>query len=408
MSGVLRSLYICYLSLEDPLVQTQVVAYLAGLAERGHTIHLLTYEPKLTRERKKALSAQLADRGIAWHSLRYHKRPSLPATFYDAVAGAIVGTWLVRRKGLDAVHARSHVPAASGLIVRRLSGRRLIFDLRGLLADEYADAGRWRRDGLAYRITTWIQGVAIARSDAVVMLTERVRRHLFGGSPPASTEVIPCCVELGRVQADSEAVARLRTDLGLERRPVMVYVGKLTAPYMDREMAEFFATARRSDPSLAFVVVTQAPPETIAAEFDRLELAEADYRITRCEASEIGAYLGLADFAICFCRPTFARIASSPTKIAEYLGAGLPVVSGPDIGDVDEMLTGERVGVIAEAFDDREYDRTAVAVREMAADPVARDRCIQTARASFSLEEVGIPRYDALYRRLAGARERSR
>ena len=48
MPRLLRSLYVCYLSLEDPLVETQVVAYLEGLARRGHTIHLLTDEPNLT------------------------------------------------------------------------------------------------------------------------------------------------------------------------------------------------------------------------------------------------------------------------------------------------------------------------------------------------------------------------
>src|SRR5438552_6520846 len=113
MDRALRSLYVCYLSLEDPLVHTQVVAYLEGLAGRGHTIHLLTFEPKLGRERTRALESELRARGIEWHALRYHKRPSLPATIYDAVAGALVATRLVRRHRLDAVHARSHVPAVS-------------------------------------------------------------------------------------------------------------------------------------------------------------------------------------------------------------------------------------------------------------------------------------------------------
>src|SRR3954468_4886533 len=90
MPDALRSLYICYLSLEDPLVHTQVVAYLEGLAELGHTIHLLTYEPELGRERRAQIEADLAGRGITWPSLRYHKRPSLPATIYDALVGAFV------------------------------------------------------------------------------------------------------------------------------------------------------------------------------------------------------------------------------------------------------------------------------------------------------------------------------
>ena len=55
----LRVLYICYLSLEDPLVHSQVVAYLAGLAERGHAVHLLTFEPRLERARRRQIEDDL-------------------------------------------------------------------------------------------------------------------------------------------------------------------------------------------------------------------------------------------------------------------------------------------------------------------------------------------------------------
>src|SRR4051812_3410679 len=87
-SNSLRVLHLCYLSLDDPLVQTQVVAYLAGLARSGHEIHLLTWETDLSPGRKRERRAELAARGIAWHGLRYHKRPSLPATVYDVVVGS--------------------------------------------------------------------------------------------------------------------------------------------------------------------------------------------------------------------------------------------------------------------------------------------------------------------------------
>lgn len=408
MPGSLRSLYLCYLSLEDPLVQTQVVAYLEGLVRRGHKIHLLTFEPSLSAERSGQLEADLRARGITWHWLQYHKRPSLPATVYDALAGAVLATRLVRRHRLDAVHARSHVPAATGLIVRRLTGSRLIFDIRGLLGDEYVEAGRWRRGGLAHRITERIQRAAIARADGIVVLTERGRDHLFGPDERQRVTVIPCCADLDGLGENPGAAERVRARLGLSGRSMMVYVGKLTEPYMDREMVEFFAVARRSDPGLAFLVLTQASPASILSEFARAGIPESDYRITSCEPAELGAYLGMADFAICFCRPSFARVASSPTKVGEYLGAGVPLASGPGIGDVDELLQGREVGVIVDAFDERGYERGAERIRELASDPACRARCREVARETFSLEAVGIPRYDRLYRRIASVNGRDR
>src|SRR3954451_2640943 len=200
MTSPLRALYICYLSLEDPLVHTQVVAHLSGLAEAGHTVHLLTFDPRLDASRRRELGARLGALGVVWHSLRYHTRPSLPATGFDALAGAVAVARIVKRHRLDAVHARNHVPLATALVVRRLTGCRLIFDVRGLMAEEYVDAGRWREEGVAYRLTRSVQRAGLRRADGVVTLTDAVRPHLFGAGRPPRSEVIPCCADLERLE----------------------------------------------------------------------------------------------------------------------------------------------------------------------------------------------------------------
>jgi len=394
----LRSLYLCYQSLTDPLVRTQVVAYLAGLVERGHVIHLLTFEPELDRGLRRRLRAEMAELGISWHGLKYHKRPTLPATVYDTLHGAAVATWLVLRHRLDALHARSHVPLAMALIARRLTRRRLIFDIRGLLAEEYVDAGRWVRGGAPYRLTDWVQRVGLRRADGFVVLTERVRRHLWGENPPARTHVIPCCADFDRL---APGTLDARHELAVGARPLMIYVGKLTGVYMDREMADFFAVARTKQPELVFVVLTQSPPSSILDELQRAGVPADDYRITSAPPGQVGAYLDTASFAICFCHPKPSLIASSPTKIGEYLAAGLPVVSGPDVGDTDAILRRERAGVVVERFTPEDYEQAARELLALAADPTVRERCHDVAQRVFSLQDVGIPAYDALYREIA-------
>jgi glycosyltransferase involved in cell wall biosynthesis len=397
----LRSLYICYLSLADPLVRTQVVAYLAGLAERGHTIHLLTFETELGRARRRELRAEMAALGIRWHGLRYHKRPSLPATIYDTFAGAACATLLVLRHRLGAIHARSHVPLAMALLARPFTRRRIIFDIRGLLAEEYADAGRWARDGAAYRITSWIQDVGLRRADGFVVLTNAVREQLWGAQPPDNVHVIPCCADFARLAPGDRDV---RASLALGDGPLMIYVGKLTGVYMDREMADFFAAARRVRPDLEFLVLTQSPAESIVDELRRADVPEGAYRITSAAADEVGDYLAAADFAICFCHPKPSLVAASPTKIGEYLAAGLPVVSGPRVGDTDTILRQERAGAIVTEFGDASYERAADEMLALAGDPATRERCRDVAERVFSLRGVGIPRYDALYRQIAAKR----
>jgi len=405
MSDSLRALYVCYLSLDDPLVHSQVVAYLEGLAKRGHTVHLLTFDTPLTPERREELSRDLERRGISWHSRRYHKRPSLPATVYDAVTGAFAALRIMRRHRLDTIHARNHVPVAMGLIVKRLSGCRLIFDLRGLMAEEYVDAGNWKRGGLAYRLTERVQGAAIRRADGMVMLTEAVRRHLFGqGNGTALRAVIPCCVDLVSFNGGAPAAADVRRELGVGERPIMVYVGKFSGWYLEREMVDFFATARQQRPDLVFLVLTQSDQAIIEGEFARVGAGADDYRVLRVAPEEVGRYLSAAEFGLSFVRPCFSKISSSPTKIGEYLAAGLPVVSTAGIGDVDGLLEGDHVGVLVRELAAAGYETAAQAALALAADPEARERCRQVAREALSLEEVGIPRYDGLYRTVAGSR----
>jgi glycosyltransferase involved in cell wall biosynthesis len=397
----LRALYICYLSLDDPLVHSQVVAYLEGLVQRSHTVHLLTFDGDLSPDRRHELEQDLARRGIRWHSLRYHKRPSLPATLYDALAGAAAALRIMRRHGLTAIHARNHVPAASALIARRLTRCRIIFDLRGLMAEEYVDAGRWRRGGLAYRITNSIQRAALRRADGIVMLTEAVRAYLFGDDAPhVPIAVIPCCADVCSQDGRGAQAGDMRHRLGLGDRPVMIYVGKFTGWYMDREMVDFYLAARALRPGLTFLILTQSDRAGIESELRRCGVVERDYVITRAEPAEVGGYLAAAHFGISFVRPSLSKISSSPTKIAEYLAAGVPVVSTA-IGDLAELFADGELGVLVNDFSPSAYEAAAKAIDALARDRAARDRCRVVARDRLSLQKVGIPRYDRLYREVA-------
>src|SRR4026209_19781 len=85
-------LFISYNGMLDPLGQTQVLPYLRQLAKRGVVFTLLSFERANAFTAEGAakcdeLRRELATQGIEWHWLRYHQRPSLPATIYDALAG---------------------------------------------------------------------------------------------------------------------------------------------------------------------------------------------------------------------------------------------------------------------------------------------------------------------------------
>lgn len=403
-----RALYLCYFGLREPLVQTQVIPYLRELAAGGIGMSLLTFEPEMktrwTAESIASWRQRLREAGIEWYLLPYRKRPSLPATLYDVFVGGWRAAAIARRENINVFHGRSHVGAAIGALARRLSGGKLIFDVRGFLADEYADSGNWRANGLRYRLTKMAERWLYRAADGVVVLTEKARAIVLSeGAEGRPIEVIPCCVDPQRFAVVSDRDA-IREELGLTNRmvnrTVFVYAGALGGYYLIDETAELFAAAREDDPQAFALVLTQSAPAAMTSALVRLGFSSSDFRVLQVQPDDVPKYLRAADAAVALVRPSYARQSMSPTKFAEYLAAGLPVIATSGIGDLDAEIEEGRVGVLLKRLDRAAYLQSVQAINELRRDPELAARCRAEARKRYDLQTVGGARYRRLYDKL--------
>ena len=396
----MRSLYICYFNTEEPLVHTQVLPYLRAVARAGVETDLLTYERRGVwrageRRRRRELKRQLKADGIRWHALKYHKRPSLLATAYDVWLGVIYAAWLVVRHRLQVIHARAHIPGVIALPLKIWLRRKLIFDLRGLMAEEYVDNGRWAEGGLPFRLIKSAEGALIRRADRLVVLTEALKAALLGAADPfiraEKIFVIPCCADLSRY----ERAARVGKTPGSF---TLAYAGSTAGRYLLDDMIAFFKAVQRRRPEARFLVLTRGNHAEVRQAFAASGVTPASYSLRAVEPAEVPALLCAADVAINFVKPSKAVLASSPTKIGEYLAAGLPVVSTSG-GDTDAILQSENVGIIVGNLTAPAYEQGAQRLLDLL-EPTSAERCRAAARKFFSLGEVGGPRYAALYHSL--------
>ncbi|HWB00548.1 MAG TPA: glycosyltransferase [Pirellulales bacterium] len=396
-------LYICYQSVLEPLTETQVIAYLEGLALAGHRVALLTFEPRrLSSAEADACRQSLLDRGIRWHWRRYHKRPTVPATMWDTLVGVVTGLWLVRKYRIDVVHARAHVPGLMAWILKRLTGAKMLFDIRGLMAEEYVDAGVWPAGGRLFRITKRVERRLVAAADALVVLTQPAARLLRQWYPDETRGkplvVIPCCVDYRQLLDEPASVPADRSD------PVIVYIGKLGGWYLTETMVEFVSAAMQTLPQLRWDVWTQSDPATLRALVAAKGIA-ARVSIGRVPAHEIPHKLRGAAAGLSLIKPCVSKLASSPTKVGEYLAAGVPVISTRGIGDLDELLEtggydGAPVGALID-LDSNDGHRAAVErFLELIRDPTVSQRCRSAAREQLDLERIGWRRYRDLYQHI--------
>jgi glycosyltransferase involved in cell wall biosynthesis len=394
-------LYISYDGMLEPLGQSQVLAYLKRLTS-GRSIHLISFEKAedwTNIEERKRLAADIASAGIVWHPLRYHKRPSALATAWDIAQGVALGLWLIGWHKLNIVHARSYVAAVMALALKRLTGAKFLFDMRGFWADERLDGGLWSPTGRMYRVAKWFERRFLLNADHVVSLTHAAVRemqrfdYLQGRMPPLT--VIPTCADLSRFRP----LAVKRSGPGF----VLGYVGSAGTWYLFDEVVACFAQLLRFEPDACFLIVNRGEHAYIHDRLAAAGVPDTSVEVVAATHAEVPELMSRMDAGIFFIKPVFSKQASAPTKLAEFLGCGIPCLGNVGVGDMADVLEGDRVGVALKAFDGASMAAAVKQLSTLAADPATPARCAAAAQKHFSLDD-GVARYAGVYEQLAGRR----
>jgi glycosyltransferase involved in cell wall biosynthesis len=394
-----RILYISYDGMLEPLGQSQVLAYLKRLA-LGRSIHLISFEKAEDWSNisdLKRIAEEISSAGIVWHPLRYHKRPSALATAWDIAQGIAVGLWLILRHRLSIVHARSYVPSVMSLALKRLTGAKYLFDMRGFWADERVDGGLWPRTGRMYRVAKGFERRFLLAADHVVSLTHAAVRemhrfdYLQGRMPPIS--IIPTCADLARFSP----LPPVREGGAF----VLGYVGTVGTWYLFDETVACFLQLLRLRPDARFLIVNRGEHAYIHERLAAAGVPDSAVQLTTTTHTEVPKLMARMDAGIFFIKPVFSKQAAAPTKLAEFLGCGIPCLSNAGVGDMAEVLEGERVGVALKVFDVESMTAALQRLLQLAGDPATRGRCVDAAQKHFSLQE-GVAKYQAIYARLDG------
>ena len=408
-----RVLFISYNGMLDPLGQSQVIPYLRELSKRGARFTLLSFERGIAfgpagPSRCTQLREQLAKDGIEWHWLRYHQTPSLPATMFDVANGVHQAKRFIRRNQIELVHARSHIPATIALRLKRRYGLKMIFDVRGLMAEEYVDAGHWQAGNVRYRLSKMMERRALAEAEGVVTLTEKIWPVIKEWEGLRGREVIhevvPCCADLELFTFSLEARQRQRAELGLKNSRILVYSGSIGGWYLANRMADFFVELVKKSNDWHFLWLTGGSQQLIRQLMSERGLDSNQYTVRAVASAEVPSYLCAGDAGIAFYKPTFSRLATSPVKVAEYLACGLPLVINAGIGDSDALITREGVGALVNDFNEPEYARAISTIENLVRQAAeTRKQSREVAERLFDVRTVGVERYVRLYERVLGS-----
>lgn len=281
-------------------------------------------------------------------------RPSLPLVAVQGVSpiGRQLCSVIVRRVAtaysVDTIHAET--PLCASLARYALPGRRLVVDLHGDVTAELRmnGAGNWKRaiSERDFEATLQDADTIIAASQA---LRDMCATRLCRKDMPIF--VVPCSTSIGQFALRNDERLNVRKKLGISDRHVLCYCGGTDVWQCIPETLRIVASIRRLDPRVFFLFMTSGNVKPFQNNLEAVGKENEDYLVLSLRPEEVPHYLPAADVGFLIRANNPVNAVSSPTKLAEYLAAGVPVITTCFAGDAASIIRDTGCGFVLDSIE---------------------------------------------------------
>jgi glycosyltransferase involved in cell wall biosynthesis len=404
-------LYLSYDGMTDALGQSQVLPYLFGLSKLDYNIHLISFEKNETFSvLNEEISILCKQNNISWYPLKYTKKPPVFSTMWDIYRMTLKAKKLQRQYSFSLVHCRSYLPGMVGLNLKRKFGVKFLFDMRGFWADERVDGGQWNLNKLIFKkIYKFFKKKELdlfSNCDECVSLTEIGKRELLtwklNRNDKLTVNVIPCCVDLKHF--DYSKINEKEKSIYLKKYNiqsndiVICYLGSLSTVYLFDEVLKTIAKIEEKYTNYKFLIFTHEDKQLVQKYISDSEIKKLDnIYIDSLTRKKVPAALSICSYSIFFCKPSYPRKGTSPTRLAELIACGVSIISNKDIGDSEKHIIENNLGYVFEDFKEENFNRFLNDFDLNKGYPKNELRIIS--EKLFSLDN-GIKKYALIYKRL--------
>jgi glycosyltransferase involved in cell wall biosynthesis len=365
------NLRICYLtfdSLSEGVGQSQIVPLVFGLTELGHKVTVISFEKKSN----PTLAMMLSDSNITWLSYPFGK---------PGIKGITRRVYLMTKNlpDADVYHCRSDLPVIA-MLFRGI--RPFLWDVRGLWYEQKILIDQRPHSSFLYYFLRKIEKYAARNASAINVLANPIlevlkkRNHVI----PKIRTVIPTSVDLEKFRQQQLHVSNNMILLSgtfntfYDMETTLAILREFNKQGFEIEWARGFES--NSDP-----------------------IDESFVKVVTLEHTEMPAKIASSSFGIAVCRTDCVDVLKGvmPTKVAEFLSVGRPVIVSRGMGDLDRLISQSRAGIVIET------GMTAVEIvaraRALLSDVELSYRCRKLAESHFSMK-TAVLEFENSYRRI--------
>ncbi len=404
-----KVLFISYDGMTDPLGQSQVIPYLAGLSKFGYEFTILSCEkPKNFFLHKEEIDKVLNLSGIKWEPVFYHKTPAIFSTMYDVVQLSRKAKRLHTKFHFDLVHTRPGIPALVGLKLKRKFGIKFLNDIREFYADSRVDGGIWNLENIFYKMIYAFfrrkEKEAVSKSDGIVCLTsaaEKIIKQWPEYKTRVPLQVIPCSVDMvlfDPCKIDIAEKQNLKKELEIADDDFVIsYLGSVGSWYKIEEMIQFFKIINDRKIKAKFLFISPNTKASILNLAKKFDLDENKIIIKAAKRREVPALLSLSKLSVFFIKPCSSKQSSSPTKHGEIMAMGIPVITNSGVGDVAMVIEKYHSGIVLNELSESEF--RAAADQIIFRNDFNKNEIRNGAKEFYNLERA-VEKYHEIYQKI--------
>jgi len=220
---------------------------------------------------------------------------------------------------------------------------KLITDLRGEGVNERKQRG-WNKKKLA--ILSKLDRLCRNKSDKVFIVSDAykdVRKN--------SKYVVKYNYYDGDLfEYNEEKVTFKRNELGLSNKFIFIYTGGIHKYQMIEEMVFFFSEFNKIHIDSFFIIISEYDRNEFIKYFDKYSVSSTNYSIYPLKHKEVNDVQMIADIALLIREDIPVNHYAFPTKFAEYLASGVPVLTTPHLYSIAPMVSKNNLGELIETI----------------------------------------------------------
>ena len=384
-----RILYLTYDGLLDPLGQSQVLAYIKPLQTQGFRFTIISFEKEdRSLSDRMQLRENLEKCGINWYPLKFRTKSGFKKFLYHIITGAIQVRKICKKYSYDLIHLRGFVPA----FIYKLSfvTKPYIYDYRSFTVYEWAEAGQINK--VVFLFFKLIDSWALKGVSGLVTLEPGAQSHVndLYTIPKVPSEIIRTSTDCKRY------ISNTAKNISCYYR--LVHLGGAMFPYQIDKVLDFVYKLSGGIPNISITFINDGQHDKIKQVVSESLIDQSLVTIESVNHQDIPKKLSEFDAGLVFIEASQSRKVCSPTKLGEYLAAGLPILAGKGI-DILHFIENQYDCVRTYDVHNLDTVREKKSIEEIKYFVKSKDisdRCKYVALKHFDIE-VAVKRYNQLY-----------